>query len=267
MIENICHFIPSYNNVYTIRTINFVFETKPQQYTHLRSESVYKMYYVCTGTGCIHTAGKITPLKQGDVFFTFPASPFAIESNENFTYMYISFVGNRGNKIMEELKICSNNFVFHDVGQVHGFWKNGIITNTHATDLISESILLYTFSVLSERAPKKQPKTPRGADFIKKYIDEHFSDCNFSLNSMSTDLSYNKKYLSHAFKKTFGIGISEYLNIMRIQNACTMIGQGFTSVSDIADRCGYSDPQYFSKIFKSKMGVLPTQYIKQQTKG
>ena len=40
-----------------------------------------------------------------------------------------------------------------------------------------------------------------------------------------------------------------------------MIKQEFTSVNDIALRCGYSDAQYFSKIFKARMGVTPTQYI------
>jgi len=41
-----------------------------------------------------------------------------------------------------------------------------------------------------------------------------------------------------------------------------MMEQNFTSVSDIAARCGYSDPQYFSRIFRQKMGVSPMAYIK-----
>jgi YesN/AraC family two-component response regulator len=41
-----------------------------------------------------------------------------------------------------------------------------------------------------------------------------------------------------------------------------MMGHGFTSVNDIAASCGYSDAQYFSKIFKSKMGISPSRYIR-----
>ena len=113
MKQNICHFIPFHKDTYSIHTINFVLETKPQLYDRLKSESVYKMYYVCSGKGYIHTTGQITPLTQGDLFFTFPAASFAIESVENFTYMYISFIGLRGNMIMESLNISSNNFLFH----------------------------------------------------------------------------------------------------------------------------------------------------------
>ena len=38
------------------------------------AESVYKMYYICSGKGLIHSLGKTTPLSQGDLFFTFPAN-------------------------------------------------------------------------------------------------------------------------------------------------------------------------------------------------
>ena len=55
MEQNICHFIPFHKDIHSIHTINFVLETKPQQYDRLKSESVYKMYYVCSGQGYIHT--------------------------------------------------------------------------------------------------------------------------------------------------------------------------------------------------------------------
>ena len=54
------------------------------------------------------------------------------------------------------------------------------------------------------------------------------------------------------------------LNTVRIQHACTLIEQGFTSVSDIASCCGYADPEYFSKVFRGKMGVSPGAYIHSQ---
>lgn len=265
MEQNICHFIAFHNDAQSIHTINFVLETKPQIYDRLKSESVYKMYYVCSGHGCIHTPGRITPLTRGDVFFTFPAAPFAIESREDFTYMYISFVGLRGNRIMESLNIGSGNFLFPQASELQPFWEAGILTGSKMAELIAESVLLYTFWFLGNRLlPDRDQRKPRhSVDAIKKYIDDHFTDHHFSLDAMSRELAYNRKYISHVFKKNFGIGIIEYLNTVRIQNACTMIQQGFTGINDIADRCGYSDAQYFSKIFKAKIGLTPSQYISQ----
>jgi AraC-like DNA-binding protein len=40
-----------------------------------------------------------------------------------------------------------------------------------------------------------------------------------------------------------------------------MLKQGFTSVSDVALRCGYPDAQYFSKVFKRRMNLSPREYM------
>ena len=265
MNKNVCHFIPYHKDYHSIHTIHFVLEIKPQIYHALKSESVYKMYYVCSGNGFIHTKGQIQPLSAGDVFFTFPAHPFSLESGEHFSYMYISFLGTRGNMIMEKLKISNHNFLFHNCNEVSSFWKNGLKTNSEMTDLISESILLYTFTFLAEKTvplADKNTKNSNAFSLIKKYIDDNFSNTNFSLDIISSVLKYNKKYISAVFKKNMGMGIIEYLNTIRIQQACTMARQGFTSVNDIAACCGFADPQYFSKVFKRKMGVAPGIYIK-----
>lgn len=263
MDENICRFIEFRRDIQAIHTINFVLETKPQLYEKLISESVYKMYLVISGEGILHTAGKRTALNVGDIFFTFPGNAFAIETVKNFKYMYISFVGLRSNMIMERLKISNRNFVFNSCDELCDFWKRAISLKSVVSDLISESVLLYTFAFLGDRllmesSPQKSQEIVKT---VKKYVDEHFSDCDFSLDNMSKLLSYNKKYISYIFKKNFNTGIIEYLNTIRVQNACTMMQQGFTSVSDIAEKCGYRDSQYFSRIFKSKTGLAPKKYM------
>ena len=193
MEQNICHFIPFRKDIHSIHTINFVLETKQQQYTRLKTESTYKMYYVCCGNGYIHTAGKRTPLSQGDLFFTFPATSFAIESIEDFQYMYISFVGYRGNELMEMLHINPQHFVFHNANELSDIWNKGLHANETVMDLMSESILLYTFAHLKERLlpEANTPKTNHSVELIKKYIDDHFSDHNFSLENINfTDVPF-----------------------------------------------------------------------------
>ena len=264
MSQNICHFIPFHKDYNSIHTINFVLETEPQSHDSLKTETVYKMHYVCSGHGLLHTTGKVMPLKEGDIFFTFPASPFRLESKENFTYMYISFIGSRGNMIMEKLKVSQKNFVFHNAQRIQKIWKEGLAVHPNLSDLMSEALLLYTFAYLGEnQLPSKTDKKSNDVvKRIKKCIDDNFTCTDFSIDHISRELSYNKKYISHIFKKEMGVSIIEYINTIRIQTACTMMEQNFTSVSDIANKCGYADPQYFSRIFKQKMSVSPLAYIK-----
>lgn len=263
--KNICYFVPYHKDYHSIHTINYVLETKQRPFSSLKFASVYSMYYVNSGKGRLHTVGKVQELSEGDVFFTFPAEQFCIEAVENFTYIYISFLGSRANMIMEKLKISPRNCVFEGCGEIGEFWKTGLETPEELTDLISESVLLCTFTYLGKKNivfESKGRENGNAALTIKKYIDDNFSDPSISLDTISRELSYNSKYVSSVFKKQMGVGVVEYINTIRIQHSCTLIRQGYVSVSDIASCCGYSDPQYFSKVFKQKMGASPGIYIR-----
>ena len=263
---NICHFIPYHKDYHSIHTIHFVLENKNMPLTSLKTESVYKMQYVVKGSGKLHVLGKVYPLTAGDIFFTFPSMPFCIESGKDFSFMYISFVGSRGNMIMEKLGISSQNFMFNECKEVYDFWKSAIDTSSKFMDLISESVLLYTFSflgkkLLGEKSVDKKENTVGLT--IKKYIDDHFTESDLSLEKIGKEVKYNPKYISSIFKKYFGVGIVEYLNTIRIQHSCTLMQQGVTSIKDISSLCGYTDSHYFAVVFKKRMGMSPTEYIEE----
>lgn len=259
--ENVCQFVPFEKDYQALHTIHFVRETKIQLLGALKSESVYKMYYVYRGEGKLHLSTAEQKLTEGDIFFTFPGQEFCIESGLNFAYCYISFVGLRGNRLLEELHISCSQSLFHDCWSVYDIWRSGLDMRPEFSNLTSEAVLLYTFAYLGERIlPVVGEDGKEGiASEIKKYVDDHFQESDLSLDKISRDLSYNRKYISTVFKRGTGTGLIEYLNTIRIQYACTLIRQGFTSVTDIAAMCGYSDAQYFSRVFKKRMGCAPSE--------
>ena len=263
--QNICRFLPVQNHYDVIHTINFVLETKKQVYEGLVGLTVFRMHYVLQGEGVLHTPGNTQILKKGDLFFGLPAVPMAIESGTDFQYLYISFLGGRANMIMDQLQIGNQNSVFHGLEEVEDFWLCAVNAETPMMELRSESVLLYTFSVLAGRMQEQEEVVPKSGNTvlqIKKYLDDNYADTELTLEKIGRELSYNRKYLSTAFKKEFRIGITEYLNTIRVQHACTMLEQGFTSMKDIAQLCGYRDPLYFSRIFKKYMGVSPREHMR-----
>ena len=261
MMDNICKFLPNDNDVNDINILNFVYETKAQKYKKLRSEAVYKMHIVLSGRGLLHICGDVCKVEKGDVFFTFPAMAYAIESVSDFKYMYISYIGVRANIIMDKINISKNSFYFPGRERLIELWRNSITDDQTILPLRCEGILLYSFSVLGKQM-KEIDNSSQTMLQVKKYIDENFSDRDLSLEQISKKCSYNKKYISTAYKKYFKIGISKYISIIRIQHACTLMEQGFSSVKDIAFLCGFTEPLYFSKVFKDKMGISPREYIK-----
>lgn len=262
--QNVCRYVPRETSEHSIHTVNFVLETEPQVYTGLHLKALNTVYLVIRGHGKLHTQGEVRDVGKGDMFFSFPAEPFAIESVDSFQYMYISFLGSRGNQLMEKLGVTPRSCFFSDCADVAPTWLQGIQSPSSLSDIASEAVLLHTFAYLGGRQSKFASHDRQGINLvsaIQKYVDEHFSEPEFTLDLLGSELKYNKKYLSTVFKKHMGVGIVEYLHSVRVQHACTMMHQGFSSVSDVAFRCGYSDAQYFSKVFKNRMGVSPRAYM------
>lgn len=264
-MENICRFVPSHSTLDTIHIINFVQETKKDPLENAPAGATCKLFYVTDGTGILTVNNKKTTLTVGDIFFLFPGMSFSVTERKDFACIYISFLGMRANMIMDRLAITPYNHFFPGFPEMRAFWKSALHQGEAAPDLISESVLLYTFALLADRK-----RILDGTDAlsgaaevilrIKEYTDTHFSDPSLTLSTVAARFSYNEKYLSTAFKKQMKTNFSTYLNIARCRHACLLMEQKFSSMQDIAHLCGFNDPMYFSRVFKKQMGISPSGY-------
>ena len=268
-MDNICKFIFSENKYGELDIINFVYEKENPSNTLPMTSAVYKICIAAKGSAVLTQGKQHKQIEPQDVFFIFPGVPYTLENitSEEFEFMYVSFIGIRANAFMEKYSINSRNFVFRTEEPLLDFWKRGIKHSSTVTDIAAEGVLLFTLSAIADGLLIEE-KLPANTEdrflLIKKYIDENFSNPEISLEMLSTEFSYNKKYLSTAFKKQFKIGIFEYLYTIRINHACALIEKNYKSAKDLAFLCGFSDPIHFSKVFKKKMHVSPKEYIKQK---
>ncbi len=93
-------------------------------------------------------------------------------------------------------------------------------------------------------------------------ISENFYDCNICLSEMLKATGYAEDYARQHFKRITGKTPIEFLTEIRIKHACYLIDiyAGVLSLNQIAEKCGYIDYVYFSKKFKSYIGVSPFEY-------
>ena len=256
--ENICKFVP-YTSSEQIITTNFVYETNAENFDKMTIKKNHSVYLVANGSGRLYTEFHTYDLQPGTVFFTFAATPHRIENTGNIQYMYITFNGNRSQELFERFQISPVYCVFKGHEGLFSFWQNCLgKANEKNLDLISESVLLYTFS---QMVPVSQDSEEYLTGNILKYIEAHFTDSSLSLASASEALGYNSKYISRVFKQNIGITFSEYLKNTRIQHATFLMEQGITAVKNVAFLSGYSDPFYFSNVFRQTVGISPSEYI------
>ena len=127
--------------------------------------------------------------------------------------------------------------------------------------------LLYIFlSKLIENYPSKSSfkNEDRQKKYTKKaleYIEKNYSR-NIKVKDISEYLGLHRSYLYTVFKDNLNISPKEYIIKYRINKACELMKNTKLSIGDISRSVGYSDPMNFSKIFKQKKGISPSEYRK-----
>jgi two-component system response regulator YesN len=94
----------------------------------------------------------------------------------------------------------------------------------------------------------------------KAYIDKHFSEESLSLNTVASNVYISPNYLSTIFAQETGEKFIEYLTRARIERAKYLLKNTVMKSADIAYEIGFSDPHYFSVIFKKHSGLSPREY-------
>ncbi len=91
------------------------------------------------------------------------------------------------------------------------------------------------------------------------FMQEHIND-NLSLNELSSQYNYSVSRFSNLFKQKTGYAPIDYFVQMKMQKACQQLDFTTRSVKDIAFSMGFDDPYYFSKRFRTIIGMSPKKY-------
>ncbi len=97
------------------------------------------------------------------------------------------------------------------------------------------------------------------------YIDFHYME-PLNLESLAARFSVNKNYLSSRFHKEVEMTVTDYINLIRVHRASDLLRTSSLSMQQVAENCGFTDGNYFTRIFKRIQGVPPNEYRKSMQK-
>lgn len=92
---------------------------------------------------------------------------------------------------------------------------------------------------------------------LTSYIADHYPE-EITINDLAKKINLHPVYLGKLFKENTGSTYKEYLHRIRINNAEAMLSIGDFTVTEAAERCGFHDISYFSKVFKAMKGYPPS---------
>lgn len=94
------------------------------------------------------------------------------------------------------------------------------------------------------------------------YMEAHYTEPFLDIDTLASLAGMTPDYFRHQFRAMYRVGPLGYLNRLKLSEAQKLLSDPGLSVSEIASRCGYADADYFSRFFKKRTGMTPTEYRK-----
>ncbi len=125
--------------------------------------------------------------------------------------------------------------------------------------LLTELLLIINDAPAGKRGESRSINSTLGSTIA--YLNLNFSKIQ-SIKEISDKFYITESYLCRLFKEGMGITVSEYINVLKINDACDKLRNTDLSATEICYEVGYNSYTYFSKNFQKRMKETPHQYRK-----
>lgn len=249
------------------------------QYGMVNWHTNVELLYVHSGKGFVLYEGEEIPMCEGDTVIintnclhSFRADPSAVEGEPRF--LYDCLIIDRDFCIQNGVDTNTCHFLphFHDVamGQkiedIRSAWKEGE-PNIVAVRAGVLSVLALMLSKATGRVTPPSPDASYKNRHIKRairYMEEHLSE-PLSLTSTADAIGISRCHLAHLFRKSTGMSVVSYIQMLRCRHALVLLGQSDLSIAEIAHECGFESVSYFDRCFVRLYGQTPRQLRARRT--
>lgn len=131
---------------------------------------------------------------------------------------------------------------------------------SHSPSKIRQWLIESCIRISAQVKRERLDSTKLLARNAKQYIEEHYMDPEISVEKLCTVLHVSPAYFSTVFKRETEMSFVSYLTEVRLQNALNLLNTTDDKTYVIAGKVGYTEPNYFSYVFKKRFGVSPSKY-------
>lgn len=233
----------------------------------------YLFFLVEHGSGVLEYDGQHRQLNVGDCVFIDCQRPYLHRTDKNlWSLRWVHFFGPNMGAIYRKYQERGGQPVFHPR---HPDSFSGVLqelyllasSDDYVRDMQIYGKLVELLTLLMQES--WHPGTTRVTNAkkqnlqeIKEYLDAHYSE-KITLDDLAERFYINKFYLTRVFKEQFGQSVTNYLVQLRITQAKRMLRFTDRSIEAIAQDCGWSDANYFSRLFKKVEGIPPGEFRRQ----
>ncbi len=217
----------------------------------------WEMIYCTGGSGVLKFEDSVMPYGEDSVAVIPPMTPHRNESEGGFTNIHVNMVDSTlPYKEPLVLQAGKDGHLRHAFSAAYYYYSNSDIFRSTVLPIYGQLLTATVQAMAARDMPSDVVQQ------IANHILKNYPDVNYDLNAYLQSIPFNPEYLRKMFKSEMGMTPRQYLTDKRLENAArslNIFGSG-ANISEIARLSGFSEPLYFSRLFKKKYGVSPKNY-------
>ena len=232
--------------------------------------ALYVIHYVISGKGTFYCGPNKFTVRAGQIFVIFPGTIIKYRASfaNPWHYAWIGFHGDEAKEIFAQVGISVQKPVFtvNNEAAALALLRNMPAERSAALkhNLTSKANLYAFMAMLAENTVPNKLGENAYITIAVKYIKAHYNE-DISVEQLASQIGIGRKYLYALFKRVLNLSPKDYIIAYRMERAKDFLQDMQLSVGSVACSVGYQDPLTFSKMFKRKTGLSPTDYRKKYT--
>lgn len=260
----------SNNTFYQEQTENHFISVKAwrQQMPSMHYHSSYELYYLDSGTRDYFVEDKFFSVKAGS-FVLIPPSTFHRTGGAYARRILIGFTHDFLTRTytleaIEDMLKCFNKTLISPTEKILDRCKS--LLNELNDCTTEREFAIYLGNLLCELSKcQEEASYNKQMSTLIEYINTHYFEIE-SIEQIAEHFYISKYHLCRIFKNTMNLTVIDYLNNIKIKNACDYLTNTDKSVLEISQLCGFNSSAYFSNVFKKFTNLSPNVYRKSKKK-
>jgi AraC-like DNA-binding protein len=128
----------------------------------------------------------------------------------------------------------------------------------YSANLLTTLMLIEVSQACEEKLPDPEDLNAV-ATWAHTYIRINY-DRPITTSRVAEAVGYNADYLGRIYRQVYGLTLTEAIHRRRVREACKYLLDSSLTIEQIAQKCGFPDPDYFRRLFRRYMQVSPSKY-------
>ena len=232
-----------------------------------RKNSYVLLQYTLSGKGIFRTDNQTYPQQAGDLFLVqIPGdSEYALPADsEYWNVLYLEFSTECLPLLYHIHQACGPAFHLGSActlpEQMKHLYVDAVSNQLESVFDNSKAAYAFLLDLTGYALEHPMSSSPRVTQ-AKNYLDANYFNAGLNLDEVADAVGLSKYHLCREFNHLYGISPGKYLANLRIQKACALLLQNRQhTMAEIASMVGFSNDNYFCKVFRKTFGTTPTQY-------